>query len=148
MVLNSGKISYPLSSDTKHIYLFTANSVVTSNGKLVMGAGVAKAVRDTYKGIDTLFGSKIVHMDVFCLQFVEWNGVWIGAFQTKIDWREASPLNVVQSSINMLTSVANKRPNHTFHLPCPAVNHGGRRIEDILPMLESLPDNVIVYLNK
>lgn len=34
------------------------------------------------------------------------------------------------------------------YLPCPAVNHGGRHIEGILPMLEALPDNVIVYLNE
>lgn len=40
MILNRGKISYPLNSDPKHVYLFTANSVVTGKGKLVMGAGV------------------------------------------------------------------------------------------------------------
>ena len=35
-----------------------------------------------------------------------------------------------------------------FHLPCPAVSHGGKSVEDVLPMLECLPDNVIVYLDK
>jgi hypothetical protein len=40
--------------------MFTANSIVKQDGKLIMGAGCAKSVRDTYSGIDKMFGNKVV----------------------------------------------------------------------------------------
>lgn len=40
--------------------VFTANSVVTSTKRLVMGAGIAKQVRDRYPGIDRFFGETLL----------------------------------------------------------------------------------------
>jgi hypothetical protein len=94
------------------------------------------------------FGDKIKEDEKFNLSFVKWEYQWIGAFQTKTDWRKPSPLPLIQNSINKLRRVAEERPTWTFHLPCPAVSHGGKRVEEVLPMLECLPDNVVVYLDK
>lgn len=148
MKIIKSRVQYPPTPRDKHIYIFTANSVVRSNGSLVMGAGVAKAVKLQYRGIDVLFGGVIPHLGVFGVQFVQWNNTWIGAFQTKIDWKDDSPIEVVQNSILELCNIATRRPTHTFHLPCPAVNHGGKSVEEILPLLEILPENVLVYLDK
>ncbi|AUR89196.1 hypothetical protein NVP1121O_168 [Vibrio phage 1.121.O._10N.286.46.C4] len=148
MKLIRKRLLYPASPQGNHIYMFTANSVVRNNGCLVMGAGCAKTVKTTYKGVDILLGNTIDHLGRFGVQFVIWNGHPIGAFQTKIDWKDGSPLDLVKYSVKRLTLIAKKRPNHTFHLPCPAVNHGGRSEEEVLPLLESLPDNVYVYLDK
>ena len=148
MILLRKRLSYPTTQRSNHIFLFTANSVVRNNGSLVMGAGCAKTVKERYKGIDVLFGDVIENLSVFGLQFVQWHNMWIGAFQTKVDWKNDSPMDVVQVSIDNLHHVALRRPKHTFHLPCPAVNHGGKDVREILPLLEKLPDNVIVYLDK
>ncbi len=147
MKLVRKRLSYCRGLVGNNIYLFTANSVIRGNGNLVMGAGCAKTVKTTYKGIDILFGKQIENLSVFNLKFVQWNGQWIGAFQTKINWQDSSPMDVVQGSIDQLLHVAIRRPNYTFHLPCPAVNHGGKSEKEIVPLLEKLPDNVIVYLD-
>lgn len=36
----------------------------------------------------------------------------------------------------------------TFHLPCPAIKHGKRSLQEVLPLIESLPDNVFIYVDK
>jgi len=128
--------------------MFTANSTIRDNGRLVMGAGCAKTVRDTYHNIDKMFGDKIVHLQEFNVTFVKHHEQWIGAFQTKLHWQKLSPLYLVQGSIDKLKRIAEERPQWIFHLPCPAVNHGGRDVDTILKMLKCLPDNVIIYLDK
>ena len=57
-----------------------------------------------------------------------------------------SPLHAVATSIAYLKRVAELRPEYTFHLPCPAISNGGKSVDEILPMLVCLPDNVIIYL--
>lgn len=148
MILKQERLSYRRGIVGENIYMFTANSIVKQDGKLVMGAGCAKSVRDTYTGIDKMFGDKIVSGQEFNVTFVKWKEQWIGAFQTKIDWRKLSPTYLVKDSIDKLKRVTEERPTWTFHLPCPAVSNGGKSVEDVLPMLERLPDNVIVYLDK
>lgn len=150
MILKRELLQYQKGEVGNNIYMFTANSTLNQNGGLVMGAGNAKAVRDTYVGIDKSFGNKVEHLSEFNVLFVPCptnNTVqWIGAFQSKIDWKDKSPLQLVQNSVNKLKHIAEERPQHTFHLPCPAVNHGGRSKKEILDMLQILPDNVVVYL--
>jgi hypothetical protein len=148
MILKRERLQYKRGLVENEIFMFTANSTIRANGNLVMGAGCAKSVRDTYRGIDKLFGDKIVHLQEFNVTFVKWKEQWIGAFQTKLHCQKQSPMHLVKDGVEKLTRIANERPQWTFHLPCPAVNHGGQSVEDVLPLLEQLPDNVIVYLDK
>lgn len=124
------RLSYPKGDVGRNIYMFTANSTLKNDGKLVMGAGCAKTVRDAFHGIDKMFGDKIGHLSEFNVLFVKHNAQWIGAFQTKINWQEPSPMFLVKESIDKLTRIAKERPLWTFHCPCPAVNHGGKIPDD------------------
>lgn len=148
MNIINGRVVYPRGEVNNHIYLFTANSTINQKGCLVMGAGNAKQVRDTYRGIDKQFGKVIEDQEVFGVKFVEHDKQWIGAFQTKINWRDPSPLDVVKYSSDHLKYFADRRSSWQFHLPCPAISHGKRRVDEILPLLEQLPDNVIIYIDK
>lgn len=148
MILVNERLTYPRGLVGNNIYMFTANSVVNGSGKLIMGRGCAKAVRDTYQGIDKLFGDVIDNMTLFGVRFVKHDAQWIGAFQTKYNWQDRSPPELVEYSVFKLAKVAGVRPEYTFHLPFPAISNGGRSVGDVLPMLQVLPDNVIVYLDK
>lgn len=148
MILVNKRLTYPRGLVGNNIYMFTANSVVNGSGKLVMGRGCAKTVRDTYLGIDKLFGDVIDDMGKFGVKFVKHNNQWIGAFQTKYNWQEPSPIGLVEYSVLKLTKVASARPEYTFHLPFPAISNGGQSVDDVLPIVQVLPDNVIVYLDK
>ena len=147
MKLLKQRLSYSRGIVGDNIYMFTANSCIKDNGALVMGRGCAKTVRDIYTGVDKLFGKEIEHMSEFNIKFIKWHEQWIGAFQTKVNWQDKSPKRLVLHSTQKLCDVAKKRPQWTFHLPCPAVSNGGMEVDDVLNMIEILPDNVIVYLD-
>lgn len=148
MEIKNQRLVYKRGVVGKEIYMFTANSTLTQSGKLVMGAGTARVVRDTYNNIDKMFGNTIDDQEVFGVKFIQQGQQWIGAFQTKIHWQKESPLEVVRESTRQLKWYAERRPDWNFHLPCPAINHGKRSLQEVLPLLESLPDNVIVYIDK
>ena len=126
----------------EHDYIgFTANSVIKSNGALVMGAGAAKVVRDWIKDIDLKLGAKITPgKDYYIIR--EGN---IFAFQTKRHWSEDTPLDLLSKSIDLLDKSARKFPSKTFALNFPAIGHGGIKKELVLAMSKDLPDNVFYY---
>lgn len=148
MILVNKRLTYSRGLVGNNIYMFTANSVVNGSGKLIMGRGCAKTARDTYLGIDKLFGDVIDNTSKFGVKFVKHDSQWIGAFQTKYNWQDPSPLGLVEYSVFKLAKIASVRPEYTFHLPFPAISNGEQSVSDALPLLQYLPDNVIVYLDK
>jgi len=122
---------------------FTANSEVKSNGELVMGAGNAKVVRDTYPNSAKIFGQMIKGNKVFYIKGSQ--ELKIFAFQTKIKWRDKSHINIIEKALQKLADYANKNPDLKFALPFPGISHGGLDRKDILPLLDILPDNVDIW---
>ena len=123
----------------------TTNSILNKKGELVMGAGIAKTAKEFCPELPSLFGSQIKEKGVeggfYGLLLV---GKYL-AFQTKRDWRDKSDIQDVIRSINMLKRGAEKYPNSNFGIPFPAINNGGLKVDDILPHINYLPDNVTVY---
>ena len=148
MKIEYNRLNYKKGLVGNDIYCFTANSVINLKGKLVMGAGCAKSVRDLYQGIDKLFGDDIEHLSQFGTCIVKWKSQWILAFQTKYDWKDESPIELIEYSVKRLKYLANNNPTWVFHLPCPAIGCGGQSVDKVLALLEVLPDNVVVYVDK
>ena len=65
--------------------------------------------------------------------------------QTKLDWRDPSPPELVQASLARLGKKAEGCPHIKFHLNYPAIGLGGLPLEMVQPWVEALPDNVRVY---
>jgi len=122
---------------------FTANSELNKNGELIMGAGNAKVVRDRYKDSAKIFGRMIKDKEVFHLKGS--NKLGIFAFQTKIKWRDKSHITIIQEAAIKLKDFAIKNNNLKIALPFPGISNGGLKREDILPLLENLPDNIDIW---
>jgi len=125
---------------------FTANSTLTRDGKLVMGAGNAKTVRDKVKGIDERIGiilSKLDNKSKYGIIFDTKTKMF--AFQTKINWRNKSPISLIQFSLQMLKHHAKNNLDKSYALPIPGIGHGGFTREQIEPYLYNMPDNVHFY---
>lgn len=123
---------------------FTANSTLTKEGRLVMGAGSAKHVRDKFPDIDLRLGELVKDSPKYLIKKDTETNIF--ALQTKINWRVKSPLDLVIKSIRALKLHAIKQPDKTFAIPMPAFGFGGLDgNEIILNCLEELPDNVYVY---
>ena len=142
MILINKALEFPSTfAINKDIYLFTANSTIKRNGCLVMGAGAALQVRNTYKISDKVFGLKIKHLSIYGLVI----HLGIGAFQTKTHFALDSTVDIIKFSVERLTECALANPGVTFHLNYPGINNGKLTVEVVQPLIDILPDNVLIY---
>lgn len=145
-IINS-KLNYKSLPMSGHIHLFTANQVIKSNGRLVMGAGNAKACLDAHPNVDLAmaklfkkYPDKLVHTVGSSQSYG-----FVGAFVVKDHWRRPADINLVIKATGQLEQLANNNPSYTFHLPFPAIGKGGLSVNEVLPIIQQLPDNVLVY---
>lgn len=129
------------------LFLFTANSKIRPSGCLVMGAGVARQVRDKFPGIDKDLGTKILALNASSGEYgliVPRNAKYkIGAFQTKIEFWQDSRLSLIQKSTDMLIKIAHNYAK--IHMPLPGCGNGNLTLEQVLPIISQLPANVTVW---
>lgn len=123
---------------------FTANSVVKVDGSLVMGAGSAKAVRDKWKGIDKVFGSLVLEKgDRYFIVVDKVSKIF--ALQTKMHYKDKSPIGLVKKSLAVLKRSAEMYPDKLFAVPFPGISNGGLDREILINVVSTLPDNVHVW---
>ena len=67
-----------------------------------------------------------------------------GIFQTKRDWWEHARLDVIEKSTAMLTQHAKHHPDWKYRLNFPGIGNGHLAEEQVLPLLQGLPDNVTI----
>lgn len=127
--------------------LFTANSYVNNDGALVMGAGMAKQVAYQYPYLRSYFGSLIMSKDVHLgtYHILSHSKLKIAAFQVKRDWRLPAILTLIEESAAMLNGWARGIPSQVFNLNYPGIGNGKLSVEQVEPILASLPDNVHVW---
>ena len=128
----------------------TTNSTIKTNGELVMGKGNALEAKKLLPSLPKIFANLIkekvgnieegIVPDYHLISYHSFI-----AFQTKRNWRDPSPLELVIGSIQRLERLALKYPESTFGLPAPGCSNGGLKMEDIEPYLLNLPDNVYVF---
>ena len=140
MIYERGNI-WSVYRDTDHL-LFTANSCVKADGSLVMGAGIAKQVRDRFPGIDRLIGAVVKATGT---RFGLILGRKIGVFQTKLHWRDPSPVELIEHSTRLLTVRASDTPGERFDMTMPGCSHGQLSRSIVDPIISFLPDNVHVW---
>ena len=114
----------------------TTNGMCRANGRAVMGAGIAKYVRDNMNGSDLVRGVmlKLNGNHAYLLgRFQDPNRLddnldpWVSVITmpTKHDWREPSTINLIARSAHELIEIADKNHLSKIYLPAPGCNHGG-----------------------
>lgn len=139
------------------VHCVTTNAVF-HNGGLVMGAGAARQAVDRYPNIKEEAGDTVVKAlkalgttDLYGFLIVKYpNSVLqqagLGIFQTKKHWREPSDVNVIYLSACMLAYQALYFPSWKFRLNYPGIGLGGLSIDQVRPIIKTLPDNVTVCM--
>lgn len=158
MKIVTGNIWNAFYSGKYDVFLFPSNGVIRNSAPpaLVMGAGVARAVRNSFSGIDIAFA------EIIKRRGTQENGVWkygvvvsankwgvstftrVGAFQSKLDWRDPSSLDILDYSVQRLCDALDMYPWKVM-MPFPATGNGKLTQDQVLPVIERLPDNVHVY---
>lgn len=130
--------------DVDH-FLITTNSIIKNNGALVMGAGIAKQVRDRWPGIDKEIGAAIKRTCGNGGTYGVILGKKIGLFQVKHHFKDKASLELIAYSANILKALAEAAPDRKFALNFPGIGNGKLSYEQVLPLVNDLPDNVQVW---
>lgn len=149
MILVNNKLDYSTNWKAPDIYLFTGNSYITKNGKLVMGRGAALACRDLFADCDKQFAFKILtskYTPNYYVEFIELApGKLLGAFQVKHNFADNADIELIEKSTKKLIHAATQKPQLKFHMNFPGIGYGGLPFNIVLPIVDKLPNNVILY---
>ena len=131
---------------------FTSNGIIKKDGRLVMGAGVAKIFRDRFKDLDLIAGKLISTNGNICQIIADRDIVGnicpIISFPTKNHWRHMSDILLIKKSATELMSIVQKNSWSKVALSKPGCANGGLNWNDVSKVLEQIFDDriVIVYL--
>jgi len=130
--------------DEVDYFIVTTNAIVKNNGALVMGAGIAKQMRDRFPGIDLEIGAAIGKAGsggTYGLLL----GNKVGAFQVKYHFKSMANLGLISLSAEQLKDEARANPDKTYALNYPGIGNGGLRPWMVEGILEDLPDNIQIW---
>jgi len=120
------------------IISFTANSI-TAKSKLVMGAGCAKAFKTRFPVLPERFafspndfGFKVVR--------IRDNGKMrlIGAFQSKIDFKSDSTIEIISNSVQKLKEYIKENGNPHIAICFPGILNGNLKETDVIGLFDGL----------
>lgn len=148
MILETGNLLQQLlknQRNNKALTLVTTNAVVTK-GKLVMGRGAALMLKTQMPYIPSLLAQRILENTSYPLYGVAIvDSFRVGGFQTKVDWRQNSTLEIIRHSTVQLFKWVVLYPSLRVDMNFPGISNGGLRREDVLPIVSLLPDNVHIW---
>lgn len=136
------------------IVFITTNAKV-SNGKLSMGAGIARQAMEIFPELPELFGKQIKF--ILDKKGNEWYGIAfvndenkqrhkIAAFQTKgINPYDSANIKLIRYSTECLIDYAMNRPDLKIALNYPGIGLGQLNKSDVEPIISMLPDNVTIW---
>lgn len=138
------------------LFLVTTNPIVNAKGELVMGRGIAleakkkfpilpKKFADRYKEACHIQGYDDPMYPVNTGQGGLFMGQPVGWFMVKHHWAENARLDIIEHSVRELGGLAESSPHRTYAVNFPGIGNGKLKREDVLPLLEVLPDNVHVW---
>jgi hypothetical protein len=134
--------------DEVDYFVITTNAIIKRNGAVVMGAGIAKQMRDKYPGIDVEIGKRI---KAECGSGGEYGlllGNKVGAFQVKHHYKDMANLYLIKMAATSLEQEARANPDKTYALNYPGIGNGGLAPWAVAPLLQNLPDNVQIWTFK
>lgn len=133
----------------KEAVLVTTNGIVRRDGNAVMGAGIAKYVRDTFYGVDRILGNllreqgnHVYYLGVYPLVGLSTGFFKLFSFPTKDDWKNDSKPELIRQSCKEIMQLADEHQLEAIYLPCPGCRNGKLNYwRDVRPILEEELDD-------
>lgn len=152
MILRQGNM-FSAAAGKPDVILVTTNAYVKTNGCLVMGRGAALCMMQKYPGIPRIFGDLIRkrfeeagHDSYGLLVAPGIANPMLGAFQVKHYFKEKAGLDLIRNSTELLHLRASRVwKTLRIFLNFPGIGNGELQREDVLPIIECLPNNVEVW---
>lgn len=153
MRIHRNRLSYYSLSNSHILRVFTGNKFIRKDGALVMGRGAAREVRDTHPWVQYAAGKAIgISSTDFGFLLLTNSDLRerVGIFQVKRHFMEDARLDLITNSLVALAdwyhSVADAYGIDTVAMNAPGIGNGGLRYEQVMPLLEHVPDWLHVYV--
>lgn len=128
-----------------NVICITVNGIVKNNGRLVMGAGIAKDAVDKYPDIDVIWGSHVwKYGNIPCITKCD-DGQILASFPTKKDWRGKSDIWLIIDSAKYLQRELSE--DYTVALTRPGCSLGQLKWHNIGPILHKILDDRFTVYN-
>lgn len=122
----------------------TINGVVRSNGRLVMGAGIAKAFKLKFPGLDLQWGSQRNKYGKGLLYSCI-NGTNLIGLPTKGDWKKPSSVEFVKLNLDLLLEFVDSAGFKRVLMTRPGCGNGGLNWKnDVRPLMKNFDDRYAV----
>jgi hypothetical protein len=128
--------------------IVTTNNSFDKNGRLIMGKGAALDFKKAYPEMIDIFSALIKKQ----MDASGYYGLILdkdtGIFQVKYDWRNPADLELITKSTYELLRFAKSHKDWDFGMNFPGIgkNTGELTVEEVLPIVSKLPDNVYLYI--
>lgn len=131
-------------------FIITTNPIVKNDGSCVMGAGIAKQFKRRHPDGPYLLGEEIkAHVRAGFPMDYGYFGTFdeqdVYYFMVKDHWAEEALPRRIRDSARKLKDSALLNPARRYDLNFPGIGNGRLKREDVLPLLEDLPDNVHIW---
>lgn len=142
------------------LFVITTNGIVTKDGRLVMGKGIALEAKERFPGIDQVLGACVskkpyakgesasrtaLSHEYHLLVSQAWPHKKLACLQTKYHWMGCANVKLIKESLARLKQWAEEHPAAQIHVNMPGVGEGKVKPETIMRYVEALPDNVYVW---
>lgn len=125
----------------------TTNGIVKSDGRLVMGAGVALAFANKWPELSRDLGG-FVEDEGNIVNYVEYlNCPMIISFPTKHHYREGSDIGLIKRSALQLMEIIEEFQLSRVYLPRPGTGLGKLSWETVRKAISSLLDNRVTVIS-
>lgn len=135
------------------MFLITTNPIINKQGLAVMGRGIAKQMADRYPEVRKDFANTM-HTIKACKMwpcYTDSIGAYgypkqpVGFFMVKDHWAAQARPEIIRNSVRELCAWIDDCQYHRVDLNFPGIGNGKLRRDDVLPLLEPLPDNVHIW---
>lgn len=130
------------------LFCITVNGTFNSNGELVMGKGIALELKARIPNIvkDAAVQLKqYLELSPYALPSCHTYDQLIGLFQVKHHFNEPTSVELIKRSTVQLFRYITSYPKMTVCLNFPGIEYGKLNRDEVLPIIELLPDNVEVW---
>jgi hypothetical protein len=138
--------------DYPGMIIVTTNSTLRRDGSLVMGRGAALEATQRIPGIALECGECIRfsgnEYGFLKVRYPMLGRIGFGIFQTKHFWGDPAELSIIQHAVNELGPYVQSHADWQFRMNFPGIGNGRLKFLDVLPLLQSLPDNVTTVYRK
>jgi hypothetical protein len=123
------------------ILVLTTNGTIKKDDACVMDRGIALEVAQRFPEIPYTLGRYIKQYGNRCFNLGNWGAYRIVSFPVKHHWRDAAGIELIKTSAEQITQMADKYGWEQVFIPRPGCGNGKLSWKEVGPVVASILDD-------